>query len=170
MKNILTNSLIATIVSIILFFILDKIDPKLNFNPIWGIVTSSIIYFFFIIRAGLQERKKAGGLLGLGEAFIISFGVYAIVSLLNIFFLLAMIKMYPELMDIAKETSIEMIEKAMAMMGTSENEIALQIEEHNVSQIDMFDLKTMIINWLGALIFPGALYVLIPAFIVRKKA
>lgn len=171
MKNILINSLLAGAVSIVVFLVFHYINPSLNFVFILGTLISLVIYLFFLIRAGLQQRKNLGGFLGFGEVFVSSIAIYAIASFIVTIFLYIMIKLNPELVELIKESSNSMSESIYGIMGMSEEQIALTIEEANemVDHNQIFSLSTLLMNWLVAIIIPGLLYALIASLITKKK-
>ena len=64
-----------------------------------------------------------------------------------------------------------MNESIFSMMGMSEEQIALAIEEANESldPNQFTSLSTTLIGWLVTIIFPGLLYALIASLITKKK-
>jgi len=171
MKNILINSLLAGTVSIVVYLVFYFINPSLNFDFTLSIIIGTIIYLFFLIRAGFQKRKKLGGFLGFGEVFVSSIAIYTIASFIVVIFSFIMIKLNPELVELVKESSNQMNESMMGMMGMSEEQIALAIEEANemVDPNQFTLLSTALIGWLVTIIFPGLLYALIASLITKKK-
>lgn len=170
MKIILTNSLLASAVSIIIFFIIHFIDPSLNFSLFKAYLSGLVIYLFFLIRAGRQQRKKLGGFIGFGEVFVSSIAIIAIASFISAIFSYLMFLNNPEFIELAKETTNQMMESTLSMVGMSAEQIALEIEEANEKQDpDQYtSLSTLPINWLGPIIFPGLIYALIASLIVKK--
>jgi len=171
MKNILTNSLFIGTTSIIVFSILHFINPSLNFDFTLTYLIGSVIYLFFLIRAGFQQRKKLGGYLGFGEVFISSIAIYAIGALIGAMFTYIMVEFNPELTPIIQESSKSMNESVLSMSGMSEEQIALIIEEanENTDPEQIYTLSTVFIGWLGSIIFPGLLFALIASLVTKKK-
>ncbi len=171
MKNILRNGLLAGVVFIGVYLVFHFINPSLNFDFITSIIVNTVIYLFFIIRAGLQQRKKLGGFLGFGEVFVSSIAIYAIASLIAVTFSYIMIKLNPELVELMKESSNSMSESMLSMSGMSEEQIALTIEEANeiADPNQSSSLSTQILGWLGGIIIFGLPYALIASLITKKK-
>ena len=171
MKNILINGILAGAVLIVVYLVFYFINPSLNFDFTRGIIMSTIIYLFFLIRAGFQQRKNLGGFLGFGEIFVPSIAIYAIASLIGVIFSFIMIILNPELVELVKESANQMNENIFSMMGMSEEQIALAIEEANESldPNQFTSLSTTLIGWLVTIIFPGLLYALIASLITKKK-
>ena len=171
MKNTLINSGLAAFVLIVIFLIMNAINPKLNFAFTINLVISSVVYLFFLIRAGFHNRKNKGGYLGFGEAFINALSIYALVSFLFSIFFFIMLNINPELMKIAETSYLEMMESGMRMTGLSEEQIALQMEQQGTLDMEKaLSWSSSIMGWFGSLIFPGMIYVLITTFITKKKA
>jgi len=172
MKNILINSLFAGAALIVVYLVFHFINPSLNFDFTLSIIIGTVIYLFFLIRAGFQQRKNLGGFLGFGEVFVPSIAIYAIASFIAMIFSFIMLKLNPELVELLKESSNSMNESMLGMSGMSEEQIALAIEEANemVDPNQFTSLSTMLIGWLGGIIFPGLLYALIASLITKKKA
>ncbi len=171
MKNILLNGLLAGAVFIVVYLVFYFIDPSLNFDFTLGTIYTTIIYLFFLIRAGFQQRKSLGGFLGFGEVFVRSIAIFAIASFIGVIFMIVMIRLNPELVELMKETSNQLMESMLNMMGQSEEQIALKIEEANESQDpnQFTSLSTQLIGWLIGIIFPGFIYALIASLITKKK-
>ena len=170
MKNILLNGLLAGAVFIVVYLVFYFIDPSLNFDFTLGTIYTTIIYLFFLIRAGFQQRKSLGGFLGFGEVFVSSIAIYAIASFIGVIFMIIMIRLNPELVELTKETSNQFIENTLSMMGQSEEQIALAIEEANERDPNQFtSFGTQLIGWLIGIIFPGFIYALIATLITKKK-
>ncbi|MCF6296717.1 MAG: DUF4199 domain-containing protein [Flavobacteriaceae bacterium] len=171
MKNILINSLLAGVVSIIFFLAFHFINPSLNFDFTSSILISTVIYLFFLIRAGFQQRKSLSDFLGFGEVFLPSIAIYAIASLIATMFSYIMIKFNPELIGIAQESVNNINESIFGMVGMSEEQIALSIEEasETVDLNKLTSFSNTIIGWLGDIIIPGLLYALIASLITMKK-
>lgn len=171
MKNILINGLLAGAVSIVVYLVFYFINPSLNFNYTLSIIISTIIYLFFLIRAGFQQRKNLGGFLGFGEVFVPSIAIYALASFIGVIFTFIMIILNPELIELVKESANQMMESTLGITGMSEEQIALAIEEANESQDpDQYtSLGTTLTGWLITIIFPGLLYALIASLITKKK-
>ena len=171
MKNILINSLLAGVVMITVSLVFHFIKPSLNFNFMLSILTSLIIYLFFLIRAGLQQRKRLGGFIGFGEVFVSSIAIYTIVSFIAVTFSYILIKLNPELVEFMKESSNQMNESVMGMTGMSKEQIELAIEEANetVDPNQFNSISISLMGWLGGVIFPGLLYALIASLITKKK-
>ena len=171
MKNILINGLLAGAVLIVVYLVFYYINPRLNFDFTLGIIISTIIYLFFLIRAGFQQRKMLGGFLGFGEVFVPSIAIYALASFMGVIFTFIMIIFNPELVELMKERANQVMESTFGMMGMSEEQIALAIEEANEKQDpDQFtSLSTTLTGWLITIIFPGLLYALIASLITKKK-
>ena len=171
MKNILLNGLLAGVVFIVVYLVFYFIDPSLNFDYTLAIIYTSIIYLFFLIRAGFQQRKSLGGFLGFGEVFVPSIAIYAIASFIGIIFTFIMMKINPELVELTKESSNRVMKSTMSMMGMSEEQVALAIEEANESQDpnQYTSFGTQLLGWLGTIIFPGLIFVLIASFVTKKK-
>ena len=171
MKNILSNGLLAGAVFIVVYLIFHFINPSLNYDFTSNIVVTSIIYLFFLIRAGFQQRKNLDGFLSFGEVFVSSIAIYAIASFIGILFPFIMILINPELLEIVQESSNQAMESTMRMMGVSEDQIILAIEEANEQQeTNQMNLAVAtLISWLISIIFPGTIYVLIASLITKKK-
>lgn len=171
MKNILVNSVLAAAVSIVVFLILYFIDPSLNFNYALSLPIGLVIYLFFMIRAGFQKRKKSGDFIGFGEVFVSSIAIYSIASFIALIFFFIMINFDPELMELMKESSNRINESMFKMIGMSDEQIALAIEEANekMDSNQVSTTSTMLVGWLSGIIFPGLLYALITSLIVKKK-
>lgn len=171
MKNIITNSLLAAATFIAAYFIFYFIDPSLNFKYSIALPLGIAIYLFFLIRAGIRKRKNLDGFISFGEVFVPSIAIYAIASFIAMAFSLIMLNLDPELMELMKETTNQTSESMFRMVGMSEEQIALAIEEANESR-DLNQgsiLSTMFVGWLISIIIPGLLYSLIAALIVKKK-
>jgi len=171
MKNILVNSLLATAIFIVVYFVFYFIDPSLNFKYILILPIGIVIYLFFMIRAGIRKRKSLGGFISFGEVFVPSIAIYAIASFTAMAFTLIMLNLDPELMELMKETSSQTTESMFRMTGMSEEQIALAIEETSESRD--FDkgsiFSNMFVGWLIGIIIPGLIYALIASLIVKKK-
>ncbi len=171
MKNILLNGLLAGAVLIVVYLVFYFIDPSLNFDLTLGIIYPPIIYLFFLIRAGFQQRKSLGGFLGFGEAFVRSIAIYAIASFIGVIFTIIMIKLNPELVELMKESSNQVAESMLSMTGQSKEQIALAIEEAKESQDSnkFTSLSAQLIGWLVNIIFPGFIFALIASLVTKKK-
>ena len=171
MKNILINGLLAGAVSIVVALVFHFINPSLNFDFSTSIIINTVIYLFFLIRAGFQQRKRLGGFLGFGEVFVPSMGIYAIASFMAVTFMFIMMKLNPELVELMKESSNNMSESMMSMAGMSEEQIALAIEEANEVEDPnrALSLTAQISGWLGGIIIFGLPYALIASLITKKK-
>ena len=171
MRYILLNGLMAGAVFIVVYLVFYFIDPSLNFDFTLGIIISTIIYLFFLIRAGFQQRKSLGGFLGFGEVFVPSIAIYTIASFIGVIFAFIMLKLDPELLELMKESSGQILESMLSMMGQSEEQIALAVEEANEKQ-DFNQstlLSTTLLGWLIGIIFPGLIYALLATLITKKK-
>ena len=171
MKNIVINGLLAGAVSIAVALIFHFINPSLNFDFSTSIIVNTVIYLFFLIRAGLQQRKRLGGFLGFGEVFVPSIAIYAIASFMAVAFMFIMMKLNPELIELMKESSNSMSESMLSMAGMSEEQIALAIEEANEVEDtnQALLLSAQISGWLGGIIIFGLPYALIASLITKKK-
>ncbi len=171
MKNVLINGLLAGAVSIVVALVFHFINPKLNFDFSTSIIVNTVIYLFFLIRAGLQQRKRLGGFLGFGEVFVPSIAIYAIASFIAVTFSYVMIKLNPEFIELMIESSNNMSESMMSMAGMSEEQIALAIEEANeredLNQASL--LVSQVSGWIGGIIIFGLPYALIASLITKKK-
>ncbi len=170
MKNGLINGLLAGLVSVVLFFIFNAIDPKLNFSMTYGLLASTVIYMIFMIRAGFQERKDMGGYLKFGEAFLITLVTFAIGSLINNVFLYIMMGLNPELLEVAMQTTMEATESTLRMAGMSEDQIALALEEqeNNLDAAKVYSLKNIFVSYLSGFVL-GLIYILIASVITKKN-
>jgi len=171
MKNIVINGLLAGAVSMAVALIFHFINPSLNFDFSTSIIVNTVIYLFFLIRAGLQQRKRLGGFLGFGEVFVPSIAIYAIASFMAVAFMFIMMKLNPELIELMKESSNSMSESMLSMAGMSEEQIALAIEEANEVEDtnQALLLSAQISGWLGGIIIFGLPYALIASLITKKK-
>ncbi len=169
MKNILSNGLKLGVTLIVIYLILYFIDPRLNFDPTIGIAYTTIISLFFLIRAGFQQRKNLGGYMGFGQVFVASIAIYAMASfIIYMIFSTLMVKFNPELLELMREASNKVIESTMSMMGMSQEEIALAIEEANEKPLQ-FSLSSQFVTWIIGIILPGCVYALIASLITKKK-
>ena len=166
MKNALVNGLIGGVVSIILFLILNAINPAYNFN-MWGYILVTLISIIFPIRAGLQERKEKGGHIGFGEVFLISFVVMGISTLMGMIITYFIIDNNPELQALIQNQSIEINSSMMSAMGLSEAEIALNMEE--MENINLSSFKVMIMGWFSSLIYSLPVAAIISFFIKKEE-
>jgi len=170
MKNILLNGLLAGIVYIVVVLAIHFINPSLNFNFTVTSIFTAIIYLFFLIRAGFQQRKRLGGFLGFGEVFVPSIAIYAIGSLIGLIFTIIMLTTDPEFAELMRETSKEAMERTLKVTGMSEDQIALEMEKANENQKnDVTSLSTLFVGWLISIIVPGLIYALIASLITKKK-
>ncbi len=168
MKRILSNGLMLGVTLIVIYLILHFINPRLNFDFTIGIVYTTVVSVFFLIRAGFKRRKSLGGYLGFSEVFMASIAIYAIGSLIVVLFTTLMVKFNPELLDLLREMSNKAMESTMSMLGKSQGEIALAIEEANENG-HQFSLGSQLVSWIIGIIFPGCIYALIASLIAKKK-
>lgn len=168
MKKILLNGLILGVTLIVIYLVLHFIEPRLNYDFTIGIVYSTIVSIFFLVRAGFQQRKSLGGYLGFSEVFVASLAIFAIGSFIIVLFTTLMIKFNPELLELMREMSNKTMASTMRMMDKSPGEIALAIEEANENG-PQFTLSTQLVSWIIGIILPGCIYALITSLITKKK-
>ncbi len=171
MKSAIKNGIIGSIVLSVLYLVIYYfIDAKLNFNFVYALVSSYTIYLLFMIRAAIEERKKMGGYLGFGEAFIPAMVCFAVVSLLYLIANFAHIKLDPHAMEISEEATIESMEQFSKFLGLSEESFLEQMDQDDQDPEDIHSLSTYLLLWFSSLLFPGLLLGVIAAAIVKKKS
>ncbi len=172
MKNGLTNGLLLAVTSIVLFLVINAVNPPLNFNVLYSGLISMATYLFFMIRAGRQERKNYNNGLGFGEAFIPAFTTFAVATFIFNFFWYIMMKNNPHLVDLAIEGSAGIIDLAGKIFGFDTDEIAIELEEQASSEeirASLTNFKVFLSNCFTSLFIPGMLYAIIAAFFSKKK-
>jgi len=171
MKHGIINGLIASVILIILYLAINFIYPELNFMFSYAFLSSTIIYFIFMIRASKQEKVSTADSFGFGEALITAMICYATTSLVYTIFTFLMFKFDPMQLEYAQEASLKSIESMANLFGDADGALIEQMEE---SQEDVFknftNWGTHIINWFVSLIFPGLIYGAIAAKIAGTKA
>jgi len=170
MKSAIKNGIIATIILSVLYFVVYYlIDPKLNFNFLYAIVTSYTVYLIFMIRSAKEERTKMGGSLGFGEAIIPAMVCFMVVSLLYLIVTFVHIKLDPNVMNISEEATIESMEQLSNFLGISDESFLEQMDEEERSPEEIHNVGTYLVIWFSSLLFPGLLLGIIAAAIVKKK-
>ena len=156
---------------IVLYLVLYFINPSLNFNFTLFIIFTTVLYLFVLIRAGFQQRKRLGGFLGFGEVFVNSIAIYAFGSLIAAVFTAIMFKLDPELIELAKESSKQVMETTFRLSGMSEEQVELAIEEANENQDpnNVTSISAQFIGWIIGIVFPGLIYALIASLVTKKK-
>ncbi len=170
MKYGMTNGLIASAILSTLFLIINFIAPELNYSFIYSFISSTIIYFIFMIRASKKEKISTTGSFGFGEALITTMICYATTSLVYAIFTFLMIKFDPMQIEYAQEASLKSIETIANWFGNADGALIEQMEDSQEEVFNNFNnFGTHIINWFVSLIFPGLIYGAFAATLTGSK-
>jgi len=170
MKNAAINGVIGGIVLIALNLIISFVSPKLNYQIVFAIVSSSIIQLIFMFRTNSQEKKSTSSAFGFGEALIPAMGCYLIMSLLFGIFSYINLNVNPGELELMKEAQIEYMESTMRLAGANDDLILQQVDEIDDEFVqNITSISATVLGWIGGLIFPGFLLGAIVAGFTRKK-
>ncbi|HMS97283.1 MAG TPA: DUF4199 domain-containing protein [Saprospiraceae bacterium] len=160
---VIKNGLMAAGAAIILGLVVYLIDPKGFLS--WGSWLTLIPILYFMVSAVKETRNENGGFISLRQAFTpawITYLFYAVLSSLFSYILMNFID--PDLIVMAKEVSIEAIEKMSGILGEDGVQAAIEkIENENP-----FGIQQTLMGIAITLVFPGALIALIIAAIMKK--
>lgn len=161
---VVKNGLLASGVAIVLGLIVYLIDPK-GFLT-WGSWLTMVPLVYFMVQASKETKEANGGYGSLREVFTpawLTYFLYAIASTLFTYVMLNFID--PGLLDLAREASIEAMEKLSGMMGEEATQAAIE----ELEKSNPYSLSKLSIGLLFSLVFPGAVIALIIGLIIKKE-
>jgi hypothetical protein len=171
-KSILNNALLLGGVSALIFLIIYFIKPELNFNLGIGFITSLLIPIYFIRKGILEEREENEGNITFGEGLAVAFPIYLIGSLLINLATFSVLQVDTEYKNMGEKISLDMsikaLEKTFDFMKVPEEEQVKAFEEIKLNP-PKITLSTLMIGFLGSLIFPGLILCLIMAGVLKRK-
>jgi len=181
MKTALKYGIILGLVNILSLLILNFIKPDLLFNIKLSFALGFIYSILTLILGLREERNNNHGILTFGDGLKNTFISYAMGILIGGIFNYALINHIDDsLIERALEFSLKITEDTLIwtadIMGWSEAQKDKALEELNSPEAiekmkSNFDLSTIILNSLVAIIFPGFLYwLIIPAIMKRNPA
>ncbi|MFN8320530.1 MAG: DUF4199 domain-containing protein [Saprospiraceae bacterium] len=161
---VVKNGLLASVSAIVLGLIVYLISPK-GFLT-WGSWLTMVPLVYFMVQAAKETRETIGGFATLREVFTpawITYLFYAIASTLFTYVMLNFID--TGLLDLARQASIEAIEKLSGMMGEEATQAAIE----ELEKSNPYSISKLAIGVLFSLVFPGALIALIIGLVLKKQ-
>jgi len=159
--------------SILILGLVTLIEPKAMMKfAHWSTFLGFAVAIGLMYFAAKKARDKKGGFIPFGEALVPTLGTFAIGSLIGILFMYVLINhINPELIPILEEGTKEMQEGMFDMMGLSEEQKLIAMEEAERQQAGQnpFGVGALLIGWITNVFFMGLPIGAIIAAIVKKK-
>lgn len=171
-KAIWQNALFFAGAMLLIYFTFYFINPRLNFHVGISFAMSIILPIIFLGRAIKQEREENEGVITFGEAFAVSFPVFAIGFAIFSLFNILHLNLDPDFKALGELVSLEsaqaMIEKVSGFIETDEEAMARAMEELENDPPKITN-GLMFFGFIINLIFPGAILALIQSAIMKKS-
>lgn len=161
---VVKNGLLAGVSGIVVSLVIYLIEPKGFIS--WGgwVVIFPVLYC--MVQATKETREANEGLATLREAFTPAWLTYLIYTVIYSLFTYVLMNIIdPGLIDLAKEASIEAMEKMSGMLGEEAMQAAIEEMEKN----NPYRFSAIIMTMFFSLVFPGAIVALIIGLIMKKN-
>ena len=158
------NGILAGIASAVFVLLLYLVNPRWIFG--FPSYITTIIIIILMVQS-VKAEKKTLEYTAFSDALKPAFLTFVIANLIYIIFYYVLVNFIaPELMDIQKEITMEMIEKMSGFLGEEGTETAIeQMEARNFD----FGLKTAAWTFAFGLIFPGFIIATIIAAVMKDR-
>lgn len=158
------NGILAGIASAVFVLLLYLVNPRWIFG--FPSYITTIIIIVMMVQS-VKAEKKLLEYAAFSDVLKPAFLTFVIANLIYVIFYYILVNFIaPELLDVQKEITIEMIGKMSGLMGEEGTEAALeQLEARNFD----FGLKTAAWTYAFGLIFPGFIIAAIIAAVMKDR-
>lgn len=147
----------------LLFYFVDK-----SWMVSFGSFVEFGIVIYFMSKTVSAVRSESDGFISFGNAFKPAWGTFIITTTITtLFTFLLMNYIDPSLKDVVKEIQAEAFEQASGWLKLGESDKEKMMEQ--LAESDAFDIKSIAFALPFSFIFPGTLYALIIALIMKKE-
>lgn len=152
--------------TIVFNLIIYLISPK--FLVSWGSWAGLVITIYFMSKAVKDTRNDLRGFISLSDAFKASWLTYVLGAFLTTVFMFILTNnIDPGLVDVVKQTQIEAIEEVAVFFNIPESQMEEQISM--IEDTNPFGLATVALSLPLSFLFPGAVFAIIMAAIMKKN-
>lgn len=161
------TGLVITIYSALLYFL----GPEV-FSNFWLYLLSAVLVIFFMVFFTIKIRKGVmGGILTFGQAFVSSFVIAAIASLVTMIWGLLLFEVIdPDLKTTMPEIILSKTEQMMTDWGVPEDQIEEQLKEQAIEMPKQFTLAGQLTGLLKGLVFYGVIALIVGAVTKKTKS
>lgn len=158
------NGIIAGIGSAVFVLLLYLVNPRWIFGFPSYITT---IIFIVLMVQSVKAEKKNIDYTSFSDALKPAFLTFVVANFIYIFFYTILVNFIaPELLDVQKEITLEMLEKMSGLLG--EDGLEAAVDEVEARDFD-FGLKTASWTFAFGLIFPGFIIAAIIAAVMKDR-
>ena len=150
LKIAFRHALIYFFISTAFFLIYYIVNPNLIFGWMTYILPVMAILIYFVVRAIQSYRKKLGGRINFGPAFVVGILTWLFAALIGGVFNILFEIVDPEFTEFSKDSAIEMAEGMMEKFGAPESSIEEALEK--MEDQDFSAKGTFFKNLLNSLI------------------
>ena len=140
----------------LLFYFVDK-----SWMVSFGSFVEFGIVIYFMSKTVSAVKSESGGFISFGNAFKPAWGTFIITTTITTLFTFLLMK------DVVKEIQAEAFEQASGWLKLGESDKEKMMEQ--LAESDAFDIKSIAFALPFSFIFPGTLYALIIALIMKKE-
>ena len=153
----------ATIVFNIIIYLISPL-----FLVSWGSWAGLVITIYFMSKSVRDSRTDQHGMISLADAFKAGWLAYVLGAFITTIFMFILTNYVdPGLVDVVKQTQIEAIEEVGNFFNVPESQMEEQISM--IEDTNPFGLATVALSLPLSFLFPGAIFAIIMAAIMKKN-